>query len=164
MLVAEDVRFELNGRIGVRNGDQGMSGLLRWVHTPDTDRLWFSSPLGSGVAMLARDATGVELLAGHDPPRRAASAAELTRAALGWDLPLTGLEHWILAQPAPGSRAQRLERDPASGRVTRLVQDGWTIEYRRYQDTDWGALPGLIYLEYGDLQIRLVVDRWQVQP
>lgn len=162
-LAPDRVTFELNGRIGVRNGEQGMSGLLRWVHTPQSDELWFSSPLGSSVAMLVRDASGVELTAGHEPPRRAASAEELTRGALGWDLPLAGLEYWVVGRPAPGSQPQRVEREPASGRLTRLVQDGWTIEYRRYQDTEWGALPALIYLEYGDLQLRLVVDRWQVQ-
>jgi outer membrane lipoprotein LolB len=141
-----------------------MSGLLRWLHTPDSDELWFSSPVGSSVAMLTRDASGVELVAGREPPRRAARAEELTRAALGWDLPLTGLEYWVVGQPAPGSRVQRIERDPSSGRVTRLVQDGWSIEYRRYLDTEWGALPGLINVEYGSLQIRLAVDRWEVQP
>jgi outer membrane lipoprotein LolB len=164
LLAPDRARFELNGRIGVQNGDEGMSGLLRWLHAPETDELWFSSPLGSSVAMLVRDANGVELVAGREPPRRAANAEELTRAALGWDLPLAGLEHWILAQPAPGTGAQRIERDPASGRLMLLVQDGWRIEFRRYLDTEWGALPGLIYLEYGSLQIRLAVDRWDVQP
>jgi outer membrane lipoprotein LolB len=162
-LAPDRVRFELNGRIGVQNGDEGMSGLLRWLHAPEADELWFSSPLGSTVAMLVRDETGVELVSGRGPPRRAANAEVLTREALGWDLPLSGLEYWILGRPAPGPGAERIERDAASGRLVRLVQDGWRIEYRRYLDTEWGALPALINLEYGSLQIRLAVDRWDVQ-
>lgn len=158
------VRFELDGRIGVQHGDEGMSGLLRWLHAPATDEIWFSSPLGSSVAMLVRDEDGVELVTGRDPPRRAATAEELTRAALGWDLPLAGLEHWILGRPAPDPDPARIERDAGSGRLTRLVQDGWNIEFRRYLDTEWGALPALMYLEYGSLQIRLAVDRWELQP
>lgn len=164
VLAADRVRFELNGRIGIQNGDEGMSGLVRWLHAPGADELWFSSPLGSSIAMLVRGPNGVELVAGREPPRRAATAEELTRAALGWDLPLSGLEHWILGRPAPGAGTARMERDPASGRLTRLVQDGWSIEFRRYLDTEWGALPGLMNLEYGSLQIRLAVDRWEVEP
>jgi outer membrane lipoprotein LolB len=163
MLEPERVRFELSGRIGVQNGDEGMSGLLRWLHAPQRDELWFSSPLGSGVAMLVRDADGVELFDGRGPPRRAANAEVLTREALGWDLPLSGLDYWILGRPAPATGTERIERDAANGRLTRLVQHGWHIEYRRYLDTEWGALPALIHLEYGDLQIRLVVDRWDLQ-
>ena len=157
------VRFELNGRIGVQNGDEGMSGLLRWLHEPETDQLWFSSPLGSSVAMLVRDENGVELVSGPGPPRRAANAEVLTREALGWDLPLSGLEYWILGRPAPATGTERIDRDPANGRLTRLVQHGWSIDFRRYLDTEWGALPALIHLEYGSLQIRLVVDRWELQ-
>lgn len=162
-LSPDRVRFELTGRIGVQNGDEGMSGLLRWLHAPEADELWFSSPLGSSLALLTRDDSGVELASGNAPPRRAADAETLTREALGWDLPLSGLEYWILAQPAPGSRPQRIERDPASGRLALLMQDGWRIEFLRYLDTERGALPGLIYLEYGSLQIRLAVDHWDVQ-
>jgi outer membrane lipoprotein LolB len=158
------VRFELNGRIGVQHGDEGMSGLLRWLHAPEIDEIWFSSPLGSSVAMLVRDEDGVELMTGRDPPRRAATAEELTRAALGWDLPLAGLEHWILGRPAPDPDPARIEHDAGSGRLTRLIQDGWSIEFRRYLDTEWGALPALMYLEYGSLQIRLAIDRWELQP
>ncbi len=164
MLAPDRVRFELNGRIGVQNGDEGMSGLLRWLHAPDADQIWFSSPLGSSIALLVRDENGVELSSGRGPPRRAPTAEVLTREALGWDLPLSGLEYWILGRPAPWTGTERVERDPASGRLTRLVQDGWNIEFRRYLDTEWGALPALIHLDYGgSLQIRLAVDRWEVQ-
>jgi outer membrane lipoprotein LolB len=141
-----------------------MSGLLRWRHRPDADELWFSSPLGSSIAVLVRDASGVELVRGAEPPRRAQNAEALTREALGWELPLGGLEYWILGRPAPGSSAARVDRDPANGRLMHLVQGGWRIEYRRYLDTQWGALPALVNLEYDSLQIRLAIDRWEIEP
>jgi outer membrane lipoprotein LolB len=156
------VRFELTGRIGIRNGEDGMAGTLRWLHTPEGDELWFSSPVGGSVAQLSRNQDAVELTLSDGVARRAATAEELTREALGWDLPLAGLEYWVLAQPAPGNPPTRIDRDQASGRTTRIRQDGWDIEYRRYVDTPRGALPALMSLEYGSLQIRLVIDRWDI--
>ena len=141
-----------------------MSGLVRWVHRPGGDDFWISSPLGSSVARLSRDANGVELTSANGTTRRSASAEQLTRDALGWDLPLSGLEYWMLGQPAPGSAPVRFERDEANGRASRMLQNGWNIEYGRYVDTQWGALPALVTLEYGSLRIRLAVDRWDVQP
>jgi outer membrane lipoprotein LolB len=140
-----------------------MSGLVRWMHRPDGDELWLSSPLGSGVARLSRDADGVELTGADGVTHRAATAEQLTRDALGWDLPLGGLEYWILGRPAPGSEPTRFQRDEANGRTLRIVQNGWDIEYGRYVATPWGALPSLVTLEYGGLRIRLAVDHWDVQ-
>jgi len=158
------VRFELMGRIGIRNGEEGMSGALRWLHTPATDELWFSSPVGTSVARLYRDRDGVELTLSDGQVGRAPTAEALTREALGWELPLRGMEYWVLAQPAPWSAPTRVERDETSGRLTSMRQEGWSIEYRRYVDTPWGALPSLITMSYSDLQIRLAIDRWDVTP
>lgn len=155
--------FEVTGRLAVRNGEQGLSGLLRWLHrAPTEDDLWFSSPLGSAMARVTRSAQGVELTLTDGAVRSAANAEVLTREALGWELPLAGLDHWILGQPAPGSVPTRVERDDANGRITRLAQNGWDVVYQRYADTEWGALPDRLTLEYGELQIRLVIDRWAI--
>ncbi|PSB91770.1 outer membrane lipoprotein LolB [Candidatus Pandoraea novymonadis] len=56
---------------------------------------------------------------------------DVMQKTFGFRLPVSGLRYWLQIQQAPGSLAQ-ITRDPKSGRVTRLIQDGWTIEYQSY--------------------------------
>ncbi len=153
--------FSLNGRIAVKYEAQGFSGSLRWAHSPTSDDILLLSPLGQGVARIVRDAGGVTLTGADDIPHHAASVEALTQTFLGWRLPLHGLEHWVLGQPAPDSGA-RSSNGP-NGRPVRLFQDGWQVDYERYSTVHGKELPGRLDAAWGDtLHIRLVIDAWSL--
>ena len=148
--------WTLQGRIGVLNGEQNLSGQIRWQHREDRDELLMTSPLGQGVARIVRNGEGVTLEMPDQPTRHAPDADTLTREALGYVLPVTGLTWWVQARPAPG-RAFEATRD-ASGRLTQLKQDGWTIDYLQYAAD---ARPRKLTVAREGLEIRLVADSWQ---
>ncbi|MBA2352833.1 MAG: lipoprotein insertase outer membrane protein LolB [Burkholderiales bacterium] len=155
--------FELSGRLAVRYDDQGFSGNVRWEHGRPAalDRIFLNSPLGQTVAFLERDATGVTLVADQQT-HRAVDAESLTRDVLGWTLPLTGLEHWVLGRVAPENTPSVIERDNA-GRLTSLTQNAWRITFPRYGEEPHRALPSRIDLQYGTLEIKLIIDDWNVE-
>ena len=75
---------------------------------------------------------------GRRPARRARMPAELLREATGWDIPVTALSAWV--RGARGRRAcgaARLQFG-ADGRLSRIEQGGWTIDY-----SDWQPQPAL---------------------
>lgn len=148
--------WTLQGRIGVHSDEQNLSGQIRWQHRDDRDELLMTSPLGQGVARIVRDGEGVTLEMPNRPRRHARDADTLTREALGYVLPVTGLTWWVQARPAPG-RAFDAKRD-ASGRLAQLKQDGWTIDYLQYDDD---ARPRKLTVVREGLEIRLVADSWQ---
>lgn len=155
-------RFYLEGRILVRTEAQSFSGGIRWRHDPARDEILITSPLGQGVAKLAREDGQVTLKNTQGQTYVAASAEELLETVLGVRLPLNGMVHWLCAQPKPGA-AYELEYDSA-GRVMRLAQDGWRLEYGRYRVHGQRRLPGRIFAQRnGALEFRLVVDSWQVR-
>lgn len=156
-------RFELSGRLAVRYDDQGFSGNVRWEHggAAALDQIFLNSPLGQTVALLERDAGGVTLVADQQT-YRAADAESLTRDVLGWTLPLAGLEHWVLGRVAPDSTPTVAERDD-SGRLIRLTQNAWQITFTRFAEAPHRALPSRINLQYGTLEIKLIVDDWVVE-
>lgn len=119
--------FELRGRLGVRHGNDGFSGSLLWRHVQGADRLELFNPLGGVQARLSRDASGATLETAEGERRSEADAAALSRALLGWELPLEALRHWTFGRAAPGSPAQ-MEHD-AAGRPARLLQEGWEVRY-----------------------------------
>jgi len=154
--------FRLTGRIAVKHEGQGFSGTLRWEHAARRDDVLLQSPLGQGVARIVRDATGVTLTDADDKVYRAATVEALTREVLGWQLPLDGLEHWVLGRAAPESASRRTVGD--DGRMTRLIQDGWQVDFERYQPVQGAMLPGRLEAAYGnDMAVRLVIDRWVLE-
>jgi len=150
--------FQLSGRIAVKYDDQGFSGGLRWQRSGESDDLLFLSPLGQGVAHVERDAHGVTLTAPNQPPYHAMDTAQLTQQVLGWSLPLDGLRYWVLGVAAPGSAATP-EVD-ADKRLARLTQQGWRIDYLGYKRVDGTDLPGKIFLQRDEVEVKLVIDAW----
>lgn len=143
----------------MRHGEEAASGRLTWRHGEATDDLLLSTPLGQGVAEITRR-EGVYTLVTSDAQRHSASdPTELTEQALGWALPLTGLPDWLQARPQSGIEAQtRYEGD----QLAELRQQGWVIQYSSYDESS--RLPRRIQLSRGDLDIRLVIDEWQIAP
>ena len=148
----------LQGRIGIRNDEQSLSGQVHWQHGADADDLLMTSPLGQGVARIVRDAQGVTLEVPNQPTRRARDAETLTRETLGYALPVAGLAWWVQARPDP-ARAFEAKRDEA-GRLVQLKQDGWTIDYLQYA-ADAPDRPRILVVTREGLEIRLVADSWQ---
>lgn len=156
----QNTPWVLQGRIAIKAGNNSQSGQLQWQHRQDQDALLVLTPLGQGVARIVRDASGVTLEIPNQAVRRAPDAESLTREAMGVALPLSGLRHWILVHPDPLSPFEQT-RD-AYGRVAQIRQDGWAIDYLQYMsDTD--PRPRKINIARNNLEIRLVVDTWELQ-
>jgi len=150
--------WTLTGRMGIQREGESLSGNLDWQHRGETDVLTLATPLGQAVARIERSRAGVVLEIPNRPPRHAPDAETLTREALGYALPVEGLVWWVQARPDP-ARPAEVVRD-ASGRVERLEQDGWTIDYLQYAD----QRPRRLALSREGLELRLVVDSWRVEP
>lgn len=162
--------FTLEGRISVNYGTQNVSGKVQWTHHAARDDIALASPLGTQVARLIRDGTGVALTDSEQATHRARDAETLTQQRLGWRLPLTGLTDWVRGR-MHGSAPDELRRDER-GRIAFLAEEGWGIEYA-YPDDGSGngssaatALPRRLFLRYAraaePLEIRLVIDQWGV--
>lgn len=149
--------FELSGRVAVRLEGRGYSARLRWQHRDSRDALWLYSPVGSVLARLTVAANSAVLTTADQATFHSSDVQELTREVLGWDLPLEGLQHWVVARPDPHAPIEDARRDPRD-RLKSLRQRDWTISYLAYA-ADSG-LPSSMALQYGDLQLKLVIDRW----
>ncbi|MFN0160850.1 MAG: lipoprotein insertase outer membrane protein LolB [Burkholderiales bacterium] len=154
-----DAGFALTGRIGVRYGEESLSGRIAWTHSPGRDHVSLASPLGNQLAIIERDASGVSLTDANGQRSSAPDAETLTERALGWRLPLGGLSEWARGRAAPGPAEG--SRDTA-GRWLTLIQAGWRIDYTWEEAQP--NLPRRVFLERvlatPPLEIRMVVDRW----
>ncbi|MBI5659215.1 MAG: outer membrane lipoprotein LolB [Nitrosomonadales bacterium] len=157
---AGQAAFALNGRIAVKHDGERTTSNMRWTHYPTEDEILLFAPLGQTVARIRRDAVGV-VLDTADKHYSAQDTEELTQRALGWHLPLDGLQYWVLALPAPGSKAS-IERD-ANGQVNAMRQDGWEIRYTRYTAQQPDSLPLRMNLQREGTELQLLVDEWEIR-
>ena len=151
--------FSLTGRVAVKVEQRGYSAKLNWRHGAGGDRLRILSPVGTVIAELETDASGATLTTAEKKVYRSGDVQALTREVLGWDLPLEGLQHWVLGRAEPELPVQAEERD-AHGRLTTLTQNDWRISFLDYAGES--ALPARIALVYDNLNLRLIIDRWDL--
>jgi outer membrane lipoprotein LolB len=153
--------FSLEGRVSVKANEESFSGGMAWRYATSRQTLLLSTPLGQGVAELQGDARGVELKDSEGRVHRAADAETLVHQALGVTLPLKGLVAWVAGSARPD--APYLAVADGDGHLGVLQQDGWRIEFSRYAERGGRYLPGKLIARRGDeLEIRLVVDRWEL--
>ena len=151
--------FSLNGRVAVKLDDRGYTASLRWRHSALRDSLRLLSPLGSVVGEIEADSDGATLTTGDKKVYRSNDVQSLTREVLGWDLPLAGLRYWVTGRADPGAPVQAQSRDD-NERLKTLMQNDWRIAYIEYFGDS--AMPARLSLAHDRLNLRLIVEHWEL--
>ena len=150
--------FSFSGRIAVRERERNLSGGILWRHDASRDEILLTSPLGQGVAQLTRDADGAVLRTADGEEYRAGDAEDLAWRVTGWRIPVDGLAFWLRGSARSGSVAGE-ERDP-QGRLLRLAQDDWMIEFTAYFAPPEDRLPRRMVLTRPEFEMKLIIDQW----
>ncbi len=153
--------FDVLGRVRVSYQGTATTANYRWAHAADADDLWLMTPTGQALAQIREDFDGAMITTAEQKQYRASSVETLTKQALGWELPMSRLQHWIRAQTVPNLPAQIIERD-ATGKIRQLAQDGWRITYDYYPATVNEGLPRLMEVVGAGQTLRLVIDTWRI--
>jgi outer membrane lipoprotein LolB len=157
-VLAAQTHWRLNGKIAVSDGRDGGSGRIDWEQQGESFDISLRSPV-SGRSWRLHGGPGGATLAGLDSgPRQGPDAQLLLEQETGWSLPIEAMSFW--ARGARGVGSSVLEFDP-DARPARLLQAGWTIEYRAWGEGD-PPLPTKVFANHGERRVRLVVDRWHV--
>jgi len=153
-------RWQAQGRFAARNGEDAWSGSLLWQQKDEHYLIRLSGPLGQGGMLLEGDEELATITLSRNRQYEARSANELVRQYAGLRLPLEELRHWLLGVPAPwgGYAITGLDQ---SGRIERLTQRGWDVQFSAYQSLENTSVPGKIRLQHPDYQVRLIIQSWQ---
>ena len=149
------VDFEMSARLAARYQSESFTGNVTWKHARDADEMLISTPLGQGVARIARQGDAVVLATAEPREYRARDAEALTEQVLGFRVPLAGLADWVRARPSTESPAQA--EYAGDGRMLSLEQRGWRIEFQEYD----GQRPVRMRLLYPGIELRLAITQWK---
>jgi outer membrane lipoprotein LolB len=152
--------WSLRGRLGVSDERDGGSGTLEWtqhgdafrfsVHAPVTGKTWVLSGTPARAVLTGLRAQAIE---GDD-------ARALLERELGWQVPVTGLVHWVRGVRAPG--AAQIEFRP-DGLPAAIVQHGWRIEFLDYDLGRQPPLPRRLFASSGERKVRLAIREWAIE-
>lgn len=162
--------WKIRGRVAMRSANEGWQASMNWERAGDRHRIDITGPLGRGHLRLVQDSRGAELRDADNRSWRAKNAEQLLYRKTGWRMPLDGMYYWVLGLPTPGAVANH-ELD-GQGRLSKLVQSGWEIQYLEY--TRYGSLdfPSKMFIKRQGggtkindpnnslLEVRLAIESW----
>ncbi|MDH5435761.1 MAG: lipoprotein insertase outer membrane protein LolB [Gammaproteobacteria bacterium] len=152
--------WKMTGRIAVSNETDSWHATLQWIEQPDQYMINIIAPMGQGGAQIQGDSHHVILRSDEGKTFQASTAEELLARHTGWRVPLEGMRFWARGLPKPdGTNIQKLN---ASGQLAELTQSGWLIKFKRYQRVNNLALPGKVFMDSGELKVKIVIDSWEI--
>ena len=150
--------------MGVVEDGRNWQASVNWAQQGQRFAIDLIGPFGQGGVRVSGDGQAVELQTGRET-LRAADPDRLLARATGVALPISGLRYWIRGLPAPEDAAPaRVTRD-GQGRIARLEQNGWRIDYPNYVQVQGLTLPQRIEASRGPaLRITIVIGNWTLPP
>ncbi|MFV8834666.1 lipoprotein insertase outer membrane protein LolB [Aquisalimonas sp.] len=151
--------WQASGRAGITTPDDRASLSMDWRQAGEAYRLDLRAPMGAGSFRLQGDDQGVVLQTSDGVTDSAADPSELLFRYTGFDLPVAVLPWWLRGVPAPGMDVASMELD-RHGRIERMEQAGWTIEYTAYDTVGSLDLPVRLSLEGEGVSLRAHIRDW----
>lgn len=152
--------WTVNGAISIQEEEKAQSASLTWQQQRDHYHVSLFGPLGFGRVEIDGMPGNITLTASNKPAMTAASPEELMEQQLGWQLPMTHLQLWARGLPVPGVPAKTtFDRQ---GRLVRLEQEGWEIDYLSYTQVGELELPYKMQLTLDNLKVKLVLRQWAI--
>jgi outer membrane lipoprotein LolB len=150
-------RWEMRGRLAVDTGEQAFQGRFQWRQDAGALLLSIRGPFGNSVVEISGSPDALTVRARGETWRMADAEVELSEV-LGWWLPVTSLDAWLLGLPDAEFEART--RFAAAGVLATLDQRLWHVDYDGYRLADDVLVPGRIEMRHETLRLRLTVDDW----
>jgi len=155
--------WQASGRMAIKDGDKGISVNFDWINNHDHFELRLRT---TGGRWVMQSQPGYTELEGTRIGLLQASAPEpLAEQALGWSVPVTYLQNWLRALPAPPGARLNYAND---GSVLEIRHEEWKIAYQTYATVAAQAsvnevlMPTRLDASKGRYAIKVLISDWQL--
>ncbi len=154
-------QWSLEGRIAISNAGKGGSGRIDWQQQDQTYVVSLSAPVTRQSWRMSGGPGGALLEGVQGGSREGSDPALLLLEATGWQIPVQALSDWARGKASDSGVPAQLTYGQ-DGRLQRLAQDGWQIDYFQWQPAlgERPTLPIRIEAQRGDAKVRLIIDNW----
>lgn len=152
--------WNLDGRFGFTRKKQGFTASLAWNQAPGRYSLSLTGPLDQDIAHLEGEGGHHRITVTGRGHFESDNVEDLLDEAIGYPLPLDKLRYWVRGLPDPSATDVRTL--DAQGRLSKLEDDGWTVEFLRYTRIGDTELPARINLENRWFTLKFAILDWQL--
>lgn len=154
-------RWKMSGRIAAHNDTDAWNASILWRQGENDYDVNIIAPLSSDSLRLYGNSAGVTMKLANGSIHTAETAEQLLSDQLGWQLPVEGMRYWVIGLPRPGNGNTHPQLD-VGGRLAALQQAGWNITYDSYLRVGNLDLPRKIYLSRPRLEVKIIIDHWEL--
>lgn len=151
--------WSLKGALAIRQGNNSGTATLSWQQNNHSYHITLFGPLGTHSYELTGSPGQVDLASSDGKHFQAKNPEDLLAEQVGWRLPVSNLFYWVRGLPSPNTSAKK-EFD-SFNHLKVLTQEGWVIQYLRYTSVNNIDVPSKIFLNYPDLNVKIIINRWQ---
>jgi outer membrane lipoprotein LolB len=141
-------------------GREGWNAGIVWEEQNQEFHIRLSGPFSQGGVALDGNTDQVTLTLDDGEQLSAPTAEQLLAEAMGWLLPVSALRDWVRGVPYAKVAVDKQELDE-QGRLLRLEQAGWQIEFLRYMPFEHYSMPEKVFMKHPELSVRLIVSDWR---
>ncbi len=152
--------WQVLGRFAAQGEEESWNGHFQWQNRGKTYRLLIAAPLSGGSVVLEGDSRQAVLRMEDNSQYTEKSANDLLYRYTGLKLPVDQLKYWLRGLPAPRQAVKQASLDN-QGKLLKLQQAGWAIEFKRYHQNGALSLPNKLFLANHEFDVRLVVQQWR---
>lgn len=150
--------WELRGGIVVDTGDGAYQSRFSWQQRGDALTLEINGRLGVGRTLIVGNESSLTVDSRGETQVLTDPEQQLS-AMIGWWLPVTSAEHWLLGRPDPDFSAESSRG--AFDTLATLNQRDWRISFDEYQLAEGRLVPHRITLRHEPLELSLRIIDWQ---
>ena len=149
--LATKTQWSLQGRVALSNGRDGGSDRIDWSQDATRYAVSLSAPITRQSWRLSGDDQGAQLEGLEGGTRVGTDPAELLREATRWEIPVTALSSWVRGLRATTDHGPARLQFADDGRLSRIEQGGWTIDFSGWQSGAAGVeLPNRLDARRGE--------------
>lgn len=153
--------WAFKGRTAIIQGREGWNAGIRWLKQGQQFHIKLSGPFSQGGVALDGNHESVTLTLDDGEQLTAATPEQLLAEAMGWLLPVSALSDWVRGVPYAKLPVDSRELD-AQGRLTKLAQAGWNIEFLGYMPFQGSSMPKKVFMKNSQMSVRLIVTDWSI--
>ena len=150
-------KWNANAKVAIKVKQKTQSAKMHWQQQDESYKIEFSGPFGHAGPLLTGNGKSATLQIPKEAPIKGPNTSNLLQQRLGWQLPVENAKYWILGIPSPLSESKVTLKDE---KLAVLQQDGWNINYAKYQTVGDRQLPSKIIITRDDFRFLLIIYKW----